>query len=802
MMKEGMDLIMYRRNVNLSFKSFVSALLAVLLLAASVSTQTTAPTFPERPHGQQPGKDVIFSTEVLRQSMGRRDGRPKIASQEGVGPDGIFVPSENRTGKDLKSGAQESKLAGQQKAKPGRTIVVRNTDDDGPGSLRQALREASDGNKINIVAKGTITLTSGELVVDKSVTIRGHGAAKLSVSGNSSSRVFHIMPNTTVTISGMSIINGSPSGSFPANSGGGIYNDHAELNVSSCIVNGNSARYGGGIFSDGENGTATVTVNNSTLNGNTAVFYGGGILNGGDFGSATATLNNTTVSDNSGLYGAGIFNAGFSGNATAVLNNSAVNNNTAAVNNVSTFAGGGGIYNNGDSGFATLSLTNSTVRANSVIGFDDLGGENNGGGIYNDGLSTISPGNATVTIINSSVRENKADFGGGINNDGYTGNATLTIRNSDLSRNDSVLGGGIINNGNKGRATLTITESILNSNIAASGGGIINLSGYEGVAILTITNSTLSGNVGYDEGGGILNEGIGGSAMVTIDNSALSGNHGRRRGGGINNASADASFDIDDPVRDGTATVTVTNSTLSGNSAGNEPSGEDPNFVPGEGGAIFNVGFASGTATVKLTNGTLSGNSTNNLSGGIHNLAYEEGNATAALNNCTLNDNSANNGGGSVSNWGEFGEGWGLGNATLDVANTILNAGASGNFQNLSGTLISRGYNLSSDAADGDGSTGPGGLLNGPGDIRNTNPFLGPLQDNGGPTLTHALLPYSSAIDAGDPLFNPAAFDPPFLYDQRNSRRFPRVVNGRIDIGSFERKHPGDDADDRDDDEP
>ena len=47
----------------------------------------------------------------------------------------------------------------------------------------------------------------------------------------------------------------------------------------------------------------------------------------------------------------------------------------------------------------------------------------------------------------------------------------------------------------------------------------------------------------------------------------------------------------------------------------------------------------------------------------------------------------------------------------------------------------------------------PGGLLNAPGDIRNTNPLLGPLQDNGGPTMTHALLFHSLAIGAGDPNF-------------------------------------------------
>src|SRR5207248_5776427 len=72
------------------------------------------------------------------------------------------------------------------------------------------------------------------------------------------------------------------------------------------------------------------------------------------------------------------------------------------------------------------------------------------------------------------------------------------------------------------------------------------------------------------------------------------------------------------------------------------------------------------------------------------------------------------------------------------------------------------------------------GILIGTGDQINTDPMLGPLQDNGGPTFTHALLPGSPAIDAGDPSFAP----PPF-FDQRGPG-FDRVSGSRIDIGSFE----------------
>jgi hypothetical protein len=121
--------------------------------------------------------------------------------------------------------------------------------------------------------------------------------------------------------------------------------------------------------------------------------------------------------------------------------------------------------------------------------------------------------------------------------------------------------------------------------------------------------------------------------------------------------------------------------------------------------------------------------------------------------------------------------GWGTGGTILNggaaqIGDTVLNAGEIGGTIVNQGTFTSLGYNLASD--DG------GGVLTGPGDQVNTDPLLGPLQDNGGPTFTHELLPASLAIDAGDPNFTP-----PPDYDQRGPG-FSRVVNGRIDAGSFE----------------
>ena len=71
----------------------------------------------------------------------------------------------------------------------------------------------------------------------------------------------------------------------------------------------------------------------------------------------------------------------------------------------------------------------------------------------------------------------------------------------------------------------------------------------------------------------------------------------------------------------------------------------------------------------------------------------------------------------------------------VEIGNTILTANAAGN---IDGSVTSHGYNISSDDA--------GGHLNGPGDQINTDPLLGPLQDNGGPTLTHLPMPASPRL--------------------------------------------------------
>src|ERR1044072_2440039 len=153
------------------------------------------------------------------------------------------------------------------------TITVINTNDSGPGSLRQASVDANDGDTPNFDSAlngRRITLTSGQLNVEKDVTISGPGAKNLAVDGNAQSRVFYVNPGKTVTVDSITVANGYSKGN-----GGGIYNEAAALIVTNCIVSSNSAFSGGGIDNEG----AALTVINSSISGNLADDTAGGIFN-------------------------------------------------------------------------------------------------------------------------------------------------------------------------------------------------------------------------------------------------------------------------------------------------------------------------------------------------------------------------------------------------------------------------------------------------------------------------------------------------------------------------------------------
>src|SRR5262249_34216876 len=121
--------------------------------------------------------------------------------------------------------------------------------DSGPGSLRDAIASSTPGCAIRFKPGlvGTIGLTSGELLINKDLRIEGPGPAMLAISGNNASRVFHVTPNVSVYISGLTIRDGAvlATGVDDNNngneaSGGGILNEHS-LEMFNCSVISNRA---------------------------------------------------------------------------------------------------------------------------------------------------------------------------------------------------------------------------------------------------------------------------------------------------------------------------------------------------------------------------------------------------------------------------------------------------------------------------------------------------------------------------------------------------------------------------------
>ena len=191
--------------------------------------------------------------------------------------------------------------------------------------------------------------------------------------------------------------------------------------------------------------------------------------------------------------------------------------------------------------------------------------------------------------------------------------------------------------------------------------------------------------------------------------------------------------------------MTVNNSTLTGNSA---PFG----------GGVVNDG------TLSINNSTISGNSslTGGSGGGLYNLASH----TLTINNSTLAGNSADSGGGAISNSG-----------TAVLQNTIVTDSPSGG--NCSGTVTSKGYNLSSDTTCNFNNTG---------DLNNTDPKVEPLGNYGGPTQTIALREGSPAIDAGNPNGCTNSRGQLLKTDQRGAPRPDKEDSGGCDMGAFEKQ--------------
>jgi hypothetical protein len=246
----------------------------------------------------------------------------------------------------------------------------------GDVSLREAIRYIHEGGTINFATglRGTIALNSGELFVDRNVTIYGSGAKNLTVSGNHKSRVFSIASDTTVDLSGLTIANGFQT------IGGGIYNA-GNLAISNSMIRDNQA-FGSSAIANDKN--ASLNLYNSTVYNNISPYDSIGYFLDSDAAITnlgTMTIRNSTVSHNQGM--ASIFN-----NGTLAINSSTITD-TIGVNGI-------GVYNGNFVGIAgEARVKNSIIAGNST----DVTGA-----FISEGYNLIGNGDYSYSLLTSGMR--------------------------------------------------------------------------------------------------------------------------------------------------------------------------------------------------------------------------------------------------------------------------------------------------------------------------------------------------------------------------------------------------------------
>ena len=303
---------------------------------------------------------------------------------------------------------------------------------------------------------------------------------------------------------------------------------------------------------------------------------------------------------------------------------------------------------------------------------------------------------------------------------------SLTLSNLTVKNGVGYSGGGGVDNS----GTLTVNKSNFYTNTALSGGAILN------TGTATISNSNLSGNSPYFSGHSASCGAVDNRSTMTITNSTFYSNYANNNstaGGAICNGGK----------------LTITGTTFNTNSSqGNNG---------GYGGAIYNY-----AGTLSVTNSTFSLNSATTGGGAIYSLG-----GTVQISNSTVGINAATSGGGggALSN---------AGGSFLMQNSIVANTGYGGN---CAGTITSDGYNMSSDSSCN---------FSGSGDLNGTNPKLGALHSNGGPTQTIALPKGSPAIDAGNPAGCRDFAGNLLTKDQRGQPRPGAGETTGCDMGAYE----------------
>ncbi len=684
-------------------------------------------------------------------------------------------------------------------------------------SLREAIAAADPFDIVDFSelfeTPQTIVLGGTELLIDKSLSLKGPGANLLTVSGNFASRVFHLPPSIVVNISGLTIAEGR---NLPNQSGGGIFSA-ANLTLSGVSVTGNISDFdGGGVFNSG-----TMTISGSTIADNTTRHHGGGVMNGS---ASTLTLIDSTVSRNSADEGGGVIQR--SAGSTTLLR-------TTVTQNAVTRFGGGGVQRQS----GTVNLQNSIVAgnlkaqfdffANSADVFSDFGA---GAGFTSSGYNLIGDigavagvftqtgdqagsGGATIDprlgplMLGGGSTPTHALLGGSPAID--KGNASTAVRDQrgqtrpfDTPGVPPATGGDssdigavemqtlIVSNANDaGAGSLRDALTLANANGESLEDIVFDATFFSTprtiplVAALPVIDSRLTLN---GPGAGFLavrrdvpaafriftvNE-----RQLNLSVSGMTIANGRAPvdfGGGVSSNSDlhlsevavtgnFSQFGGGVAVRNGSSVIS--RSTISGNEA--------------EGGGGLYFGAQSSAARLRLELSTISGGTSSVPGGG--GILHSTSSGTSALEviGCTITQNGGFFGGGVVMRTSVAGD-----SATTVFRNSIVVNNTSGFSSDLysegpgSESFESRGFNLSNDSG--------GSVFLRPTDLESATPLLGGLAQNGGQTATHALLPGSPAIDRGQR--SGANFDQRARTRPYDDPAIPNAATGDgTDMGAFE----------------
>ncbi len=400
--------------------------------------------------------------------------------------------------------------------------------DSGPGSLREAITTAQAGDTIQFapaLANQTITLTSGQIKVNKNLVIDGSAAAGITVSGNNASRVFEVQEGgLNFILKNLKVVNGRSTGE-----GGAILTGQKTvLTVENCQFNNNAAGVGGAIVAGNYSKN---TVINSQFDSNQATAnleQAGGAIHVKSL--SELTVQGSKFTNNKGINGGAINNLL---SRLTVENSTFLNNDTTAGATLGTAATnytkgyGGAIYTDGASDKAnpdsgTIYIRNSRFEGNKGAG--------QGGALF---LFVYPPDKIVVegcAILNNTVmKDAKGDsLGGGLR----AGNGELTITNSTLANNSAESQGGGLWVGEK--SPVTISYSTFSGNKATDAAGTSGLGGAmflnNGTNPTTITNATIANNQAGFQGGGFW----GGGATTTLKNTIVANNRAANAGKGWN----------------------------------------------------------------------------------------------------------------------------------------------------------------------------------------------------------------------------------------------------------------------------